>query len=375
MNTADRASHLAIAAQRFPFLGQTSAEDLRVLVRTELGHERVLDDFVSLGAIGTKAFAPRTILHILSGNTPAAALQSLIRGLLIGSHNRCKIPSMGLPEVAQFQAALPPELAARIEVSRDLPDAWLREADTFIVFGGDETIAHFRARATPRQTFIAHGHALSFGVVFADADFASVAGAARDVSVFDQQGCLSPHVIYVRGDARSYADRLADEMQRFDAREPRGAISLSESNMIRALRDDLAFRAANDESIALHASQGSTAWTVAYIEKPGFPHSPLNRCVFVKPLPANFVAELSEVRDHLSCAGIWPPTLENARSLAGVGVSRICPLGEMQTPPWSWRQDGQLTLAPLIRWVTAETLEEGTPQSRIAVTLGESPND
>jgi hypothetical protein len=294
------------------------------------------------------------ILHIVSGNTPAAALQSLIRGLLIGSHNRCKIPSTGLPEVAQFQAALPPDLAARIEISRDVSDAWLAEADALIVFGGDETIAHFRALASPRQTFIAHGHALSFGVVFDDEDFASIAGVARDVSVFDQQGCLSPHVIYVGGDARRYAARLAEEMQRFEEREPRGAISLSESNMIRALRDDLAFRAANDEPIALHASQGSTAWTVAYIETPGFPRSPLNRCVFVKPLPPDLAVELRDVREHLSCAGMWPPTLESARSLAGLGVSRICPLGEMQTPPWSWRQDGQLTLAPLLRWINAE---------------------
>lgn len=354
MNTAARASHIAAVAQRFPFLGPTTAEDLLGLIRSELGDAGVLDDFVSLAGISTKAVAPRKILHVVSGNTPAAALQSLIRGLLIGSHNLCKIPSTGLPEVAQFQAALPPELAALVEVSENLPDAWQAAADAIVVFGSDETIAHFRSLATPRQTLIAHGHALSFGVVFDDENLASIVGAARDVSVFDQQGCLSPHVVYVHGDARRYAARLVEEMQHFHEREPRSALSLSESNTIRALRDDLAFRAANGEPVVLHASQGSTAWTVAYIETPGFPRSPLNRCVFVKPFPADLPGELRDVRSHLSCAGIWPATLENARALADSGVSRICELGQMQTPPWSWRQDGQLTLAPLVRWLTAE---------------------
>jgi len=354
MNTATRASHLAAAAAKFPFLGPTTADDLLALVRSELGDERVLDDFVTLGGVATRALAPVTILHIVSGNTPAAALQSLIRGLLIGSRNLCKIPAAGLPAVMEFRAALPQELVTRIEISEELPDKWPTEANVIIAFGNDETIAHFRGLAKPQQVFVVHGHALSFGVIFDDPDFASVAGAARDASVFDQQGCLSPHVIYVRGDAAGYAERLAQEMQRFHEREPRGAITLSEANTIRALRDDLAFRAANGEAIVLHASQGSTAWTVAYLESPGFPRSPLNRCIFVKPLPSDLAAELRDVHAHLSCTGIWPATLENARVLADCGVSRICLLGEMQTPPWSWRQDGQLALAPLVRWVTAE---------------------
>ena len=355
MNAADRIAALCRAAQGFAFLGPTTADDLTSLLITNLGDARALDEFVPLGGSLAKAVAPGVILHIVSGNTPAAALQSLIRGLLLGAHNLCKIPAAGLPEVAQFRAALPAELAARIEIAPEMRDEWLARADALIVFGSDETIAYFRALAAPRQTFVAHAHALSFGVVFDDSEFASVAGAARDASVFDQQGCLSPHVIYVRGDARAYATRLAEEMRRFHEREPRGAISLSESNAIRALRDDLCFREANGEAIVLHASAGSTAWTVAFVDASGFPRSPLNRFIFVKPLPADLAAELREVRAHLSCAGIWPATLENARVLAPTGVSRICPLGRMQTPPWSWRQDGQPALAPLVRWIAFES--------------------
>ena len=356
MNTAERARHLAAAAARFPLLGATTADDLLALVRAELGNAEALDDFTPRGGHLARAFAVATILHVVSGNTPAAGLQSLIRGLLLGAHNLCKTPSAGLPEIAEFRAALPPELAARVEIAGELPDVWLARAEAVIVFGSDATIAHFRALARPEQRFLAHGHRLSFGVVFDDPTFLSAPLAARDASVFDQQGCLSPHVFYVAGDAREYAARLADGMRAFQALEPRGRVPLAAAHAIRTLREALAFRAAQGEPVALWQSDASTAWTVAFDATPRFPRSPLNRFVFVKPLPTDLAAELREVRPHLSCAGLWPATRAHARALAPLGVSRLCPLGRMQSPPWTWLQDGAQTLAPLVRWVGADGL-------------------
>lgn len=358
MTTATRAQHLAAAAARFPFLGRTTADDLLALVRAELGHAEALDDFVPYAGHRARAVAVETILHVVSGNTPAAGLQSVIRGLLLGAHNLCKVPSAGLPELAEFCAALSPELAARVELAGELPDAWLARAGAVIVFGHDATIAHFRTLARPGQRFIAHGHRLSFGVVFDDPSGTSAPLAARDASLFDQQGCLSPHVFYVAGDARAYAARLAEAMAAFQAREPRARVPLAAANAIRTRREELAFRAAQGEPVALWASADSTAWTVAYDAAPGFPRSPLHRFVFVKPLPADFAAELRAVRPHLSCAGLWPATLAHARRLAPLGVSRLCPLGQMQSPPWTWLQDGAPALAPLVRWIGAEGLCE-----------------
>ena len=356
MTTAERATHLAAAATRFPFLGPTTAAALLGLVRTELGDAAALDDFTPYGGQLALAVAPETILHVISANTPAAGLQSLLRGLLLGAHNLCKTPAAGLPEIAEFRGALPPELAARVEIAGTLPDDWLPRAEAVIVFGHDATIAHFRALVRPGQRFVAHGHRLSFGVVFDDPAFVSAPLAARDASLFDQQGCLSPHVFYVAGDARAYAARLAEEMRAFQESEPRGRIALAEANAIRTRREDLAFRAAQGRPVDLWQSDGSTAWTVAYDETPGFPRSPLNRFVFVKPLPADLPAELRKVRAHLSCAGLWPATRTHARTLAALGVSRLCPLGRMQSPPWTWLQDSAPALAPLVRWVGADGL-------------------
>lgn len=346
-----RIDGIASAAAKFSFLGDFSAQTLRAWLAAELGHVDALDRFVPTSGGHSRAIAPRTILHILSGNTPAAALQTLVRGLLLGSRNLCKLPSNGLPEFDAFVAAIPPELQIRVEATQTLPDEWLAAADAVIVFGSDSTIAHFRSRVRADQTFVGYGHKISFGLIFNDPDFASVAAAARDASVFDQLGCLSPHVYYVHGDARAYAMRLAGAMEAFGRKNPRGQISLADAARIRALRTEVDFRRANCEDCEVHESPDAM---VIYDSSPGFPSTPLNRVIFVKPLGPDTIAELAGIRDHAGTCGIFPLTPENAEFAANLGVSRICAVGLMQSPPAKWRHDGQPSLSRLVQWVDFE---------------------
>ncbi len=354
MTTREIATHLARTSRAFPLLGEITREDLLTLVTTDLGHPDSLDDFQPCGTHRARAIAPRTILHVISGNTPHAGLQTLLRGLLLGSHNLCKIPRTGAPELNAFAAALPPVLANRVEISSDLNDEWLTHADALVVFGDDDTIAHFRALTRPDQIFVAHGHRVSFGVIFGDHAGAAPA-AARDASLFDQQGCLSPHLFYVARDARSFAARLAHEMEAFEKHSPRGKLGPSESAAIAEVRATAAFRAAQGEEVALWQSRDSTAWTVIFQNSTAFIPSCLNRVIRVLPLPDDLPAALAPVRLHLSTVGIWPVTDEIVARLADTGVSRICPLGNMQNPPLTWHADGQRALAPLVRWLDWES--------------------
>jgi hypothetical protein len=352
MKTAERADHLARAASAFPFLGITSPAQLLDVVRCELGSATALDNFAPYGGGFAMARPPETILHILSGNTPHAGLQSLIRGLLLGSMNLCKIPSAGLPEIAAFRELLPRGLAECVEIAQELAEEWLRRAGAVIVFGSDETIAAFRARTTPEQIFIGHGNRVSFGVVFEDVECVSAAGAAQDVSLFDQQGCLSPHLFYVAGDAEAYASAVAREMAAF----PASPLSSAEAVSIAAVREEHEFRAATTPGVKVWKSAGSLAWTVVLDDQPRFTLSCLNRLVYIKPLPESLDAVLRDVRQFLSTIAIWPPTLENALRVRDLGATRICAIGSMQAPPFTWHQDGLQTLAPLVRWIDAELL-------------------
>jgi len=356
-DTANRARFLARAASAFPFLGKVSARGLLALITSELGHAAVLDRFIPQGRRQIRAIAPRRILHVLSGNTPAAALQTILRGLLLGSENFCKLPSGGLPEADTFRSLLPRALAERLHLSQELPATWIAAADAAVIFGRDETVTSFRSVLPSGIPVIAHGHKFSLAIVSDDSRFRSVNGAARDVSVFDQQGCLSPHVFFVREKAGltagDYARRLARAMARFETHTPRGALTLSEADSIRTLREEIAFRAANAEPLELLASAG-TEWTVVVDRTDEMPLSPLNRVVFVKPLPKDLAAMLTPHRAHLSTCGIWPVNVATRDFAAALGFTRICAIGKMQSPPLDWHQDGQSVLAPLVRWVDCE---------------------
>jgi hypothetical protein len=359
MNTAQRAGALAEAALPFgASLGPTTADDLLGWVAAELGEARALDQWVPRGAALIKAAAPAVVLHVVSGNTPHAALQSLIGGLLLGSRNLVKLPRGGLREVDELTARLPETMRSLVETSEELHERWLAVADAIIVYGSDDTIAALRGRVPPGKIFIGHGHKASLGIIWEDPVFSSCAAAARDASVFDQQGCLSPQVFYVREDqagfARAYAEKLAAAMDNFNHTHPRGPISVAEKAEIANLRAAYRFRATGDLRVALWEGGGNLDWTVIYEEDPWFTASPLNRVVFVKPLPDDLASAMGPASAHVGAAGLWPCTAELAERFAGLGPSRFCPIGRMQNPPWTWHNGGVARLASLVKWVDLE---------------------
>jgi hypothetical protein len=354
MNTAERAAALAEVAENFPLLGKVTADDLVDVVRLELGHPEILDGFRPYAGHFSRAIANDPILHVISGNTPHAGLQSLIRGMLLGTMNFVKLPANGLREVEEFAKMLPSWLKDRLSLSTKLPDAWLQEARAWIVFGTDKTIAHFRRMAPHDVVFEPHPHHISLGIVFNDSREDSSPQAAADVGRFNQKGCLSPHDIYVAGDARRYACRLAGEMERYEQENPRGDVTPGEAAEIADMRANYRFRSANDPRVGIWESANSTAWTVIYEEDPWFAGSCLNRVAFVKPLSADLTAALGPALPWVAAVGIWPATPTNAERAAVLRPSRVCPLGQMQNPPFTWHQEGRQTLAPLARWVDFE---------------------
>ncbi|HEY6675609.1 MAG TPA: acyl-CoA reductase [Terrimicrobium sp.] len=353
MKTVQRAAILAGAAESFPLLGPVTTDQLIDLVHLELGHSEILDGFRPYAGGFSRAVPNDPLLHVISSNTPHAGLQSLIRGLLLGAHNFVKLPSGGLREIEDFIELLPASLTDKVVTAVDLPDQWLSESRTCIVFGSDATIAHFRQRLPAETSFEAHPHRISLGIVFEDLNDSTFLAAA-DVARFNQKGCLSPHDFYVAGDAKNYAARLADALAQFEGQDPRGEITALEAAEIADIRANYRFRSANDPRVALWESEHSTAWTVIYEEDTWFASSCLNRLAFVKPLPGDLAGALGPALPWVAAIGIWPATPENAERAARLQPSRICPLGQMQNPPFSWHQEGRQTLAPLVRWVDFE---------------------
>lgn len=352
MNTAERADAIASAWAGLEEFGAPSATDLTECVRHELGHAEILDGFRDFGGGVAMALPLGPILHVVSGNTPHAALQTLTRGLLVGAVNFCKLPAVGLPQVSQFLGALPGRLADRVQVASEIFPDWRKAAAVQIVFGSDETVRQLRNECPGGTVFVAHAHKWSMGVVNRDPDFASCAAAARDVSRFDQMGCLSPHVFFVAGDPEAYASKLAGCLAALPS-VPREAM-LEDLAGVATVRADWEFRASVEPGIRIWKSDGLPGWTVVSDPRDDIPVSPGHRFVFVKPLTDDLPQRLAPHSHHLGALGLWPCCEEDATPYRVLGFSRICPIGRMQAPPFSWHAGGAKNLAQLVRWVDFE---------------------
>jgi hypothetical protein len=345
---ADASKHPAFAQ----LVGELCEADICSWLVAELGNADALDHFSPHENIYSKAVAPKHILHIVSGNTPHAAFQSLLRGLLLGSHNTIKLPSAGLPDLVSWIASLPEKLNYLITASNDLDTIDIASSDAVIAIGSDSTIEAIQKQIHPHQTFIPHGHKLSIGIV-TDAAEEAAKLAARDVSLYDQRGCLSLHAVYVDESsgisARNFSRLLADAMADFAEHTPPQSLSLSEAGAIYNFRETTRFMAANSSDVELLESHENLNWTVVYQTSPTLELSCLGRCVYVKPLPKN-LDHLGPKSDHLSTIALHPFDKTEAEKLSHLPAHRICPLGQSQSPSLSWHQDGFAPLASLVKW-------------------------
>ncbi len=354
MLTEQRAHHLAKASEAFQaFLGPITANELLDWVCHELGHPEALDDFQQVGDILTKATPPKHLLHIISGNTPHAGLQSLLRGLLIGAQNTVKLPSTkaateSLPEITAFYRTLPKELQQLCLFTSELSDSLLASADCVIAIGADRAIAAIHGRLSPQQRFIPHGHKISFGLIDKPSSKNALL-AATDASLYNQQGCLSPHAIYVKQGAAEFAPMLAKAMENYSQRDPRGKIGISESGAIRNLRETVRYQAAQEpENYQLHESSGDTSWTVIFENSPTLRASPLNRTIYVRPWPENPL-DLGCELGYLSTIALSPLSAL-LKAVECLTPARVCQLGRAQHPHLFWHHDGLAPLASLVTW-------------------------
>ena len=360
------------------FFRQITEPNLRALVEQDLGHPDRLERLVANGteqAQGRKsqAVAPELILHFAAGNIPNPTLFSMVLGLLCRSSQfvKCATGASLLPRLfAHSLREADPKLAACLEIASwksgnlELESALYDHIDCATATGGDETVAAIRARIPVRIRFLGFGHRLSFAFIHSSAlsggNFREVVErSARDVSAWDQLGCLSPQVIYVDEGAvvspRKFAEMLAEELARTEEQTPRGKVSVEVAATIASRRSFYEIRAAHSEETRMWASEKSTAWTVVYEADSLFQGSCLHRFIYVKATPdlEKALQAADRVRGQISTIGLaaaQDKILGLAATLAEWGVTRICPIGEMQNPPITWRHDGRLALADLITW-------------------------
>jgi hypothetical protein len=336
-----------------------------------------LDDGLSSRVTPHFWHGPQFLVHIAAGNIPNPALMSLALGLLTRSAQfmKCASGASLLPRLfAHSIYEADPKLGACLELAEwpggnaSLETTLFDEADCLTATGNDKTLAAIQSRLPAKIRFLGYGQRVSFGFVtrevLRDETVAEIISrVADDVIAWDQNGCLSPHAIYVeeRGAVESdkFAGLLAAELMKRETVEPRGRITIEDSAAIASRRSMYETLAAHRGDVKIWQSQNSTAWTVVFEHEVRFHFSPLNRFVFVKPVPdlEMVLQGVDELKGKVSTAGIaaTPDKLkELAPQLARWGVTRICPAGQMQNPPLTWRHDGRPALGDLVTWTDFE---------------------
>jgi hypothetical protein len=367
------------------FFGQLTRPNLQGLVVQDLGHRQRLDEMVTLGdrseIPAAMACGPELTAIIAPGNVPASAWMSLTLGWLVRSAQFLKC-ARGTSLLTRLFAhsihEVEPKLACCVEIAewpggeRRLEDPLFEAADCVTASGSDEMLAELRGRLPARSKFLGYGHRVSFGFV---AEEVLVGAGARqavrravdDVVAWNQQGCLSPHVIFVQTGgaitAEIFAEMLAAELEEREKIEPRGPIPLEEAALIVSRRDFYRIRERAPRDLDLRTrlwcSAESTDWTVVYEGDARFQMSCLNRFIYVKGVVdlTDALHQSDGVRGQVSTVGIAAheeTAKDLAQQLARWGVTRVCPLGRMQQPPLTWRHDGRPGLSNLVTWTDWE---------------------
>lgn len=295
---------------------------------------------------GAAYTAPALVGHVLASNVPALALPAIALAGLVGAAVVLKSGRRDPLSAPAFQRALAtvdPELAATIVPvywpggDAALEEAAFARADVVVATGSDPTLACLGARST--RPLVRHGTRVSIVALAGDHVEHHAPAVARDIALYDQRGCLSPHAVYVAGDAGRFAAALHAALDALAARLPLGPASVEERGAVARLRGE-----AEWEGAAVLTGPGGT---VIVDERPVLRTSCGRRTVRVHPL-ADAAALPSVLRGGgVECVGLAgaAPDVETLRAL---GVARVCAPGHMQEPPLSWPRGQQAPLRVLV---------------------------
>lgn len=332
-------------------------------IREELGSLDVLDRFAELGGARMRAYPIGKVIIVSSETTIGVALVPAIYALCAKCTVLVKDRDDAL--LSAFFATLieeMPELRTRA-VARPWKggegegDMELRLADAVVAFGRDDTLAAIRRALKPGARFVAYGHRASIGYVSArtlsdeSQARAAAAGAARDLVLYDGEGCMSLHALFVERGASiapdAFARMLVEAAAAANVEFPAGRID----PRVAVYCTSAAFRAALGRGAVFRTP---SAEATVVLDPPLHEGPPL----LPRILPLYSVdgpADCEEyVRSHalpLEAFGVWDFDDAMLELGARVGAVRIARLGEMQAPGPGLHHGGRSRIADFVRWI------------------------
>ncbi len=338
-------------------------------ITSELGRLEVLDRFVARDRLPALRAVPIGRVCVISSRTTIGV------GLwpaLFAICAKCSVVVKDREDalIAAFFATLADELdaigdalvAMRWEGAAGSVD--LHAFDAVVAFGSDAGIASIGRALAPTARFIAHPGSLSAGYLEADAAFERGAAAAlaesiaRDVLLYDTEGCLSLGLLFIeRGGAlapQQWAHELAGAFARVTIEFPPGAHDPAARARVAQARDAAAVRASGGSG-AVFSDPGANALIVLD------PPKRLPPALLPRTLEIHAVDAPSEVAEYLAAHRLRLQALATVTARADVtamgidaGATRIAAFGALQAPALGDRHGGRPRIADFVRWVTRD---------------------
>lgn len=327
-----------------------------------------LNEMAARMSINRKRDRPKTVGFIAAGNVAGAGIHEVAIALIAGGGIVIKTASaepIFFAEFARTIAEIDRDGAARIEVLHwgreraGLTEALIANCDLVVAYGDDATIESLR-----RPNVIGFGSRVSAAVIAPDAIGASGVARvakllARDVALFEQLGCLSPHQIFVlssdEGAARDFAVRMAAALEGIGKSMPRAKLPIGDAAEIRGLRERARWRAIAGGTVELFESR-DLEWTVVFERR-------VDKSEPFKISPGFRTVHVAAVRDFVEFRGCLAGMAGRIEAMAVVGgesgdvtstitemrIPYLCAPGEMQSPPLDWAHSGGAFLEAILR--------------------------
>jgi hypothetical protein len=344
------------------FFGITPAA-LEAAIGAELGALDALDRIVERhGLPAAWARGVARVAIVSSDTTIGVALVPAVFALCAKCEVIVKDRSDAL--VAAFFASLADEHPAFAGAASARPwtggdgseeDALFASADVVVAFGRDDALRAIRARCGSETRFVPFGHRASVGRL-TRADLAALDDAladrvVRDALLYDGEGCLSLHALFVDAagsDLERVASALAAACERVALEFPGGPREALSTARTAAYRNLATFRAAAGSGAVL---RGADATLV--IDPPaedGLPFLP--RVLPVYGGDDDAIARYVErQRLPVQALGVVDAAPGAVALAARIGAVRVAPFGTMQSPPLAGHHGGAPRIADFVRWI------------------------
>jgi len=335
---------------------------LQQVIGFELPCREVLDTWVPVLDSEVHAVPLGKVLHIISGNVPVVGVYSVIRGLLTKNVNIAKIPSgdvLTILFVIQSFYDVDPNHPITKSTSaiywerneEDIIKTFVKDSDGLCIWGGRDSVNFYKS-INHNCRVLEYGPKIGMQIIDWDEndDPDLAIKVAKDMTVYEQEACLSPQYICLKGDVDSFVEQLKKGLQLFQQQWPKPKRELdhyAHMNFVAQANLFVGNKVVHDENMN---------WLIIVASKKeeiNLDH-PLGRTIYIYPVD-DIKDSLRYVVKDIQTIGIAPKKVayELRDELAAMGIARISNIGNVDYPRLGTAHNG-IYLSDLVRMVGME---------------------